>query len=51
MPRTVVILLGPMPAPTAALARALVGLWGPAEDVLAAARALAWPAPVRAGQR
>jgi ATP phosphoribosyltransferase regulatory subunit len=37
-----------LPSPTAALARALVGLWGPADDVLAAARALAWPAAERA---
>jgi ATP phosphoribosyltransferase regulatory subunit len=37
-----------LPEPTAALAEALVTLWGPAEDTLARAGQLAWPDDVRA---
>jgi ATP phosphoribosyltransferase regulatory subunit len=37
-----------LPAPIAALAEALVGLWGPAEPTLARAAQLAWPDDVRA---
>jgi ATP phosphoribosyltransferase regulatory subunit len=37
-----------LPAPIAALAEALVMLWGPAEATLARAAALAWPDDVRA---
>jgi ATP phosphoribosyltransferase regulatory subunit len=37
-----------LPAATGELARALVGLWGPADEVLARARAMKWPAPVAA---
>ncbi|HEX3761323.1 MAG TPA: ATP phosphoribosyltransferase regulatory subunit [Kofleriaceae bacterium] len=37
-----------LPAPIAALAEALVGLWGPAEATLARAAQLAWPDDVRA---
>jgi len=37
-----------LPAPTAALAEALVGLWGPAGATLARAAQLAWPHDVRA---
>lgn len=37
-----------LPAPIAALAEALDGLWGPAEPTLARARALPWPAEVAA---
>jgi ATP phosphoribosyltransferase regulatory subunit len=35
-----------LPADVAALAEALIGLWGPAEATLARARALPWPASV-----
>ncbi|HEY0479278.1 MAG TPA: ATP phosphoribosyltransferase regulatory subunit [Kofleriaceae bacterium] len=37
-----------LPAPAAALAEALVTLWGPADATLARAAALAWPDDVRA---
>jgi ATP phosphoribosyltransferase regulatory subunit len=37
-----------LPEPTATLAEALVGLWGPAEETLARAAQLAWPPDVRA---
>src|SRR5678815_3527498 len=37
-----------LPAPIAALAEALVALWGPAEATLARAAQLAWPDDVRA---